>query len=85
MSIFVQKGAPDCSISDDELRVLVHQTIEKSGKQPKKMLLLPPDHTRLNSRAGRITEMIYEDYHEQCEIDIKIGRASCRERVWTAV
>ena len=70
MSIFVQKGAPDCSISDDELRVLVHQTIEKSGKQPKKMLLLPPDHTRLNSRAGRITEMIYEDYHDQCAIDI---------------
>ena len=70
MSIFVQKGAPDCSISDDELRTLVHQTIEKSGKQPKKMLLLPPDHTRLNSRAGRITEMIYEDYHDKCEIDI---------------
>lgn len=70
MSIFVQKGAPDCSISDDELRVLVHRTIEKTGKQPKKMLLLPPDHTRLNSRAGRITEMIYEDYHQTCQIDI---------------
>ena len=70
MSIFVQKGAPDCAISDEELRTLVHQTIEKSGKTPKKMLLLPPDHTRLNSRAGRITEMIYEDYHGQCEIDI---------------
>ena len=70
MSIFVQKGAPDCAISDEELRTLVHQTIEKSGKTPKKMLLLPPDHTRLNSRAGRITEMIYEDYHDKCEIDI---------------
>ena len=62
MSIFVQKGGVDCSISDDELRALVHQTIEKSGKTIKKLLLLPPDHTRLNSRAGRITEMIYEDY-----------------------
>ncbi len=70
MSIFVQKGAPDCAISDEELRILVHQTIEKSGKKPKKMLLLPPDHTRLNSRAGRITEIIYEDYHDQCAIDI---------------
>ncbi len=70
MSIFIQKGGVDCSISDDELRQLVHQTIEKSGKTPKRMLLLPPDHTRLNSRAGRITEMIYEDYHETCAIDI---------------
>lgn len=52
------------SISRDELRALVFQTLENCAKktsQPwKKILLLPPDHTRLNSQAGPITAMAYE-------------------------
>ena len=70
MGIYVQKGGVDTAISDSELRELVISTIEKSGKEIKRLLLLPPDHTRLNSQAGRITEIIWELYGDKCHIDI---------------
>ena len=70
MGLYVQKGGATTAISDSELRDLVIRTIEKSGKQVKRLLLLPPDHTRLNSRAGRITEIIWELYGDKCHIDI---------------
>jgi len=70
MPIYTERGAKFDSICDDDLKQLVFTTIEKSGKTPKKMLLLPPDHTRLNSQAGKITRFIYERYHQECKIDI---------------
>jgi nickel-dependent lactate racemase len=70
MSIYVKEGSATTAISDERLRELVKETIAKSGKKLRRLLLLPPDHTRLNSRAGRITEMIWEEYHDQCQIDI---------------
>ena len=70
MGLYVQKGGATTAISDSELRDLVIRTIEKSGKQVRRLLLLPPDHTRLNSRAGRITEIIWELYGDKCHIDI---------------
>ncbi len=52
------------SISNKELKFLVFQTLEncaaKVSEPWKKVLVLPPDHTRLNSRAGEITAMVYE-------------------------
>ena len=70
MSIFAQKSGVDVSVSDAELLSLIKTTVEKSGKKGGRMLLLPPDHTRLNSCAGRITEIIYENYADKCQIDI---------------
>ena len=70
MGIYVQKGGVDTAISDSELKELVISTIEKSGREIKRLLLLPPDHTRLNSQAGRITEIIWELYGDRCHIDI---------------
>ena len=70
MSIFAEKGSASTAISDEQLRELVRSTIAQTGKTIKKLLLLPPDHTRLNSRAGRITEIIYEEYAGSCQIDI---------------
>ena len=70
MSMFTQMGGANIAVSDEELKDLVLTAIEKSNKTIKRMLLLPPDHTRLNSCAGRITEIIYEKYAEKCHIDI---------------
>ncbi len=47
------------SIARDELRALVFQCLEDAGPV-RRVLLLPPDHTRLNSMAGPITAMAYE-------------------------
>jgi len=70
MSIFVEEGSAQSAITDDVLRGLVRKTIEAAASAPKRLLLLPPDHTRLNSHAGRITEIIWEEYHDRCSIDI---------------
>jgi nickel-dependent lactate racemase len=46
------------SITDEALQSLVFQVLAQAGEL-KRVLLLPPDHTRLNSKAGPITAMVY--------------------------
>lgn len=70
MAVYMQKGCADCNIGDAELKELVMGTIAASGKEIKKLLLLPPDHTRLNSQAGKITNIIWNELHDKCQIDI---------------
>lgn len=48
------------SISRDELRGLVCQCLDQA-RGLKRVLILPPDHTRLNSMAGAIAAMVYEE------------------------
>ena len=69
MGIFTGAGGVDKIVGDDELRRMIVETVERNGL-PRRMLLLPPDHTRLNSRAGEITAIIWELYSQRCEIDI---------------
>jgi nickel-dependent lactate racemase len=70
MSILVEKSGEDLAISKDELRELVIEAVKKTGRPLKKMLLIPPDITRLNSQAGPITEMIYKEFSKESEIHI---------------
>lgn len=70
----ISKFGEKLSIGKDELRELVFQCLEATALQHsasrcegedfsnvwKKVLVLPPDHTRLNSMAGPITAIIYE-------------------------
>ena len=55
-------------ISDAELFELVKKSVE--GKSLKKILILPPDYTRMYSGAGKITRMYYNLLKDKCEIDI---------------
>ena len=43
-------------------RAELEMALEKSldGKKPRKVLLLPPDYTRMHSGAGLITEIYYD-------------------------
>ncbi|MBO5899746.1 MAG: DUF2088 domain-containing protein [Lentisphaeria bacterium] len=70
MAVYIQKGAANFDIREEELKTLVLDTIKATGKKIKKLLLLPPDHTRLNSQAGLITNIIWKEYHDKCHIDI---------------
>ena len=45
-------------ISDDELRASLAESLR--GRNLKKVLLLPPDYTRLYSGAGKITAIYYD-------------------------
>ena len=64
----ISKYGENVSISSEELEALVFQTLEATALRHsssfpslgKRVLILPPDHTRLNSMAGPITAMVYE-------------------------
>ena len=69
MGIYTGAGGVNRVVGDDELRKMIVETVEHDGL-PRRMLLLPPDHTRLNSHAGEITAIIWELYSQKCEIDV---------------
>ena len=60
--------ATDKRISDDQLLEALAKAIE--GQNLKKVLLLPPDMTRLHSYAGKITTMYYQMLKDTCQVDI---------------
>jgi carbohydrate kinase (thermoresistant glucokinase family) len=49
-------------ITTDELRAHIDTIVEQqvAASKPKRVLLVPPDHTRLYSRAGEITALFFE-------------------------
>lgn len=55
-------------ISDEQLLEALAKAIE--GQNLKKVLLLPPDMTRLHSYAGKITAMYYQMFKDTCQVDI---------------
>ena len=58
------KGA----ISDKSIFEIVKKSVE--NKKLKKILILPPDYTRMYSGAGKITNMYYKLLKESCIVDI---------------
>ncbi len=66
MSIVIER--PESTITDQELRDALQQTL--AGRTLNKVLLLPPDLTRLHSGAGRITQLCYQLLSPNCQVDI---------------
>ncbi len=64
--MFIEKGTG--VIEDDELLDALKKSLE--GKNLKKVLILPPDYTRMYSGAGKITRMYYNLLKDSCEVDI---------------
>lgn len=58
----------DVGINDSELISALKTSVE--GRQLKKILLLPPDYTRMYSGAGRIVAKYYDMLSDVCDIDI---------------
>ncbi len=55
--------------SDSEINAAIKQAIADLGPL-KKVLLIPPDITRLNAYAGPITKMYYDALPADCEVEI---------------
>ena len=70
MSEILIKAAGGDVISDNELLKALEQSISDKKAQLKKVLLLPPDFTRMHSGAGKITAMYYEMLKNTCKVDI---------------
>jgi len=62
----IVKGYP--YIDDAAIRASLKALLDE--KKPEKLLLLPPDYTRLYSGAGHITAMIFDILGDGCRIDV---------------
>ena len=60
MSIYIAHGAQESIISTEEKKACIHEALLKLGGIPKKILVIPPDITRLHSNAGELTRILYE-------------------------
>jgi nickel-dependent lactate racemase len=61
MTLYCGQGGPDRELTSDELRDLFLGALEKVGKRSK-VLTIPPDHTRVASRAGELTRHAWKYY-----------------------
>ncbi|MHC6201637.1 nickel-dependent putative hexonate epimerase [Breznakiellaceae bacterium SP9] len=58
----------DDGLNDEALKDALHKSLE--GKTLRKVLLLPPDYTRLYSGAGKITALYYKLLEGTAELDV---------------
>lgn len=59
MTIFYQRGGPNLELTETDFREALQAAFAAAGN-PKKVLALPPDHTRSDSRAGELTRLAHE-------------------------
>lgn len=59
MTIFFSRGSTSSELSEVDFREALQSAFDAVG-QPQRVLALPPDHTRSDSRAGELTQLAYE-------------------------
>ena len=59
MSLYCAQGGVDSELSSDQLRDLLIKSLEKVGRR-KRVLVVPPDQSRMHSRAGDLTRYAWE-------------------------
>lgn len=64
MTTYYAEGSPTTELSDADLRAALHDTFKKLGKR-ERVIAVPPDFTRYNSRAGLLTCQTYEYYGDR--------------------
>lgn len=87
MGEIIKKAATQSGITDEKLVKLLEEAIRERKAGLKKVLLLPPDFTRMHSGAGKITAIYYEMLKDTCQVDIMpalgthdpMTEAECRE------
>src|SRR4029078_2612022 len=71
MPWITERGA---EITWDRLHQLMEQTVAEARRRicakPKRVLLLPPDITRMHSGAGKLTEILYNLLAGEAEIHV---------------
>ena len=70
MATFFARGGVNDNISTAEKRDALAQALKVINRPLRKVLILPPDHTRLNSNAGELTHLLYEMLAPNGEVDI---------------
>ncbi|MFA6838141.1 MAG: lactate racemase domain-containing protein [Dysgonamonadaceae bacterium] len=57
--IYYQNGSPDNNMTNEDLKKGLYEALNLIGEK-QKVLAIPPDYTRLPSRAGELTEIAWE-------------------------
>ena len=70
MKEIIVKSQRQDGITDDELKDILKESLEQQNKELKKVLLIPPDYTRLYSGAGKIVGLYYDILKEKSQVDI---------------
>ena len=63
MTTYYANGSPTTVLTDDDLRAAITEVYKRLG-QKQRVLVVPPDFTRFNSRAGILTQYTYQHYRE---------------------
>ena len=64
MTLHFAQGSPSTELSNDEVRTALHDVYRSLGDR-RRVLALPPDFTRFNSRGGMLTCLTHEFYGER--------------------
>jgi len=64
MSVLIAHGNERTEISGSELRALLFAALDRLGPR-RRVLVIPPDITRLHSRAGELTRYAWEYYSDR--------------------
>jgi len=62
--IFLEIGSPTTKLSDEDLKQGLFKAFDKIG-ETNKVLAIPPDYTRLPSRAGILTSYAFQYYRDK--------------------
>jgi len=62
--LYFAAGSPTTELSDDQLREALVGVFDQLGPRDR-VIAVPPDFTRFNSRAGQLTCMTYDYYRER--------------------
>src|SRR4030095_15392688 len=61
-------------ITPQRMQELIDRTVaecrERICKSPKRVLLLPPDITRMHSGSGRITELLFNAFKDDADVHV---------------
>ena len=66
MALYAAKGGPELEITGEELRDLFCEALGRLGER-RRVLAVPPDFTRRESRAGELTRYAYQYYGRRLE------------------
>ena len=62
--IYYEIGSSQTSLSRDDLKRGLNEAMDKLGERHK-VIAVPPDYTRLPSKAGELTEIAWEYYGDK--------------------
>ena len=64
MSLYCNVGSAETDLSGQQLNDLLVKALERLGPR-KRVLVIPPDITRLHSRAGELTQLVWKHYGDR--------------------